>query len=176
VKRLTVAAFVVVLALLGAAPSAWATGLTGSDPADGAELATAPQRVTLTFDEPVDPDLVVIFVTGADGVSWPVGEITASGNTLTMPVTPAGPAGRCSLRYTVASRTEPLSGTVTFTLATPAPSPTATTSADPEPDPVARRDEERRGGVPAWVWLAGAAVIAGIAVGTLLARGRDTRG
>lgn len=53
------------------------TQLTGSNPGRGARVAVAPTRTTLTFDEPVDPDLVVIFTTGADGVSWPGSEITA---------------------------------------------------------------------------------------------------
>ncbi len=173
-RRLTAALVLVVVAVLGAPPSASAdTTLTGSDPADGAEVAAAPERISLTFSAPVEPDLVVIFVTGADGVTWPVGEITANGNTLTMPVTAAGPAGRCTVRYSIASEDDPVSGQLSFTMTTAAPS-RAPTSAAAEPDPVADAERAKDEGVPLWVWLAVGAAVAGVAVGVLFGRTRGS--
>lgn len=170
VTRCALAVVVAVLAVLGAAPGAWArTDLTTSEPVDGASVGVAPERITLTFDEPVDPDLAVIFVTGADGLPWPAGEITAAGNALTMAVTPSGPAGPCIVRYNIASD-HPISGEVRFTLTEPAPSRAPTTT-ERAPNPVAEpAGSGGSGGVPLWLWLLLGAVLVGVVVGVVVAR------
>jgi copper resistance protein C len=178
VTRLVAGALVAILAVLTTAPSAWAqTELTGSDPANGAALAVAPDRITLTFSEPVDADLAVIFVTGGDGRTWPVGEITASGNTLTMPVTPAGPAGQCAITYNIALEDHPLNGVVRFTLTKPAPSSPSTPSTTvPAPPPQPDATTEDSGGSSMWAWVVIGAVIVGVAVGLVVAgSARDRR-
>jgi methionine-rich copper-binding protein CopC len=171
VTRLLTCLLTALFALLLTAPAAVAQDkLTGSDPAEGASVATAPTSVTLTFDGPVKADLAVIFVTGADGRVWDAGEITASGDSLTMPVTPSGPAGRCTIEYNLASD-DPASGQVHFTLTTAPPSPPPTTAAPASStagDPVAEQAERPRGS-SLWIWVAVGAVIVGVAVGVLFA-------
>jgi methionine-rich copper-binding protein CopC len=169
VTRLLSCLLAALFALLVAAPAAVAQDeLTGSDPAEGASVATAPRAVTLTFGGPVKADLAVIFVTGADGRVWDAGAITASGDSLTMPVTPSGPAGRCTIEYNIASD-HPLSGAVHFTLTAPAPSSPPTTAAPAGPttgDPVEAQADRPRGS-SLWIWVAVGAVIVGVAVGVL---------
>jgi copper resistance protein C len=177
--RVLAGVLVVILALLGTAPVAAASAeLTGSDPAQGATLATAPRKITLTFSEPVDPDLVVIFVTGGDGRSWRVGAITASGNTLTMPVTPAGPAGHCTVEYSIAGAAQRVHGSVRFTLTAAPPSlpPPTTTRASAGPTPAAGEPGPGSGGVPIWVWVLIGACIAGVGVGVMIAGAMRARG
>jgi methionine-rich copper-binding protein CopC len=170
VRRLVIGALVAVLTMLVTAPGAWAQAeLTGSDPAEGAELARAPERITLTFSEPVDPNGSVVFVLGADGRTWQVGEITASGGTLTMPVTPSGPAGQCRVVYNIVGKDRPLSGEVRFTLTAPAPNappPTSVAEEVAEPDPITGEPEN---GVPMWVWILAGAIVFGVAVGLVVA-------
>ncbi|MGH3758049.1 copper resistance CopC family protein [Actinophytocola sp.] len=183
-KRVAVAVVVsAVLAALGTAPGTAAgtaadITLTGSDPAEGAALAAAPERITLTFSEPVDPELVVIFVTGADRVAWTVGEITAEGNTLTMPVNSSGPAGPCIARYTIASGDDPVRGTVSFTLTEPVASRPATAAAEPTALTAIAGRRAGDGGdiVPLWIWVVLGSAAAGLAVGALLVRRRTPRG
>jgi copper resistance protein C len=174
VTRLGICLLAALLALVTAAPGAVAQAvLTGSDPADGASVAAAPRSVTLTFSGPVNAELAVIFVTGADGRAWDSGEITASGDSLTMPVTPAGPAGKCTISYNIADDKRPASGEVRFTLTAPAPSLPPTTesaseSAAPEEDPVEAAADEPRGS-SLWIWVLVGAVIVGVAVGVVFA-------
>lgn len=50
------------------APAALAhAALAGSNPADGAELETAPEQVTVTFTEDIQPQFAAMTVVGADG-------------------------------------------------------------------------------------------------------------
>lgn len=178
-KRLTVA-LVAVLAVLGMAPSAWAQAeLTDSDPAEGAELADPPTKITLTFSEPVDPDLAVISVAGADGILWTVGEVSATDSALTMTVTPSGPAGRCTISYNIASDDDPASGSVKFTLAKPVPAPSNPPTTTPVDAtslyPASSVPDDSGGGLPLWVWVVIGAVVVGLALGAVTMRRGGTR-
>lgn len=181
-KRLPIIAALAVLATLWTAPNAWAhTELIASDPAKDAQVATAPQQLTLTFSEPIDPTLAKVTVAGADGTAWTVGVIAGSGATLTVPVTPAGPAGLYTISYTITSADgDPVTGTVAFTLTTAVPTPTTTTTtttttapaeSSAAPDPAAQPTDAGDGGLPAWVWIVlGLVVVAVIVVGLLVRR------
>lgn len=180
-KRLTTAALLAVLALLGTAPTAWAhTELTSSNPAEGAQVATPPTALTLTFNEPVDPAAATVTVTGTDGTAWTVGPITAADTTLTVPVTAAGQAGQYTIDYRIISADgDPVRGAVKFTLTTaiapPATSSTATTTTDAPPaEPpaaAAQSSTAGQGGLPVWVWIVlGLAVVAAVVVAVLVRR------
>ncbi|WP_020672203.1 copper resistance CopC family protein [Amycolatopsis nigrescens] len=173
---LAVTIFSTAAALFGA-PAAFAhSRLVSSDPAKDATVATAPARTVLEFNEPLEQQFPELAVTGPDGVSdWAGGPPAVSGNKLTAPLKPLGPAGVYTIRYRVVSADgHPVSGTVPFTLGTPgsgvaAPAPARAPVAAPPPeaDPV-----------PLWPWLAGAAVLlgAGFAVATRIASpARKTR-
>ncbi|MGH3878757.1 MAG: copper resistance protein CopC [Actinophytocola sp.] len=109
-------------------------------------------------------------MTGADGVTWWVGDITADGNTLTMPITPAEPAGPCKINYEVVSAAgDPVSGEVAFTLARAVPA----TSTPPAPTESAAgpiTGAADSGGPSGWIWVVVAAVGVGLVVGLVLAR------
>ncbi|MEU7529006.1 copper resistance CopC family protein [Saccharothrix sp. NPDC042600] len=200
-KRLALSALVA-LGLLAAAPAAWAhTELIGSDPADGASLPQPPTRLTLTFSEPVPAESATVTVTAPDGTAWTVGEVSASGATLAVPVTPgASPAGQYVVSWQVESLDgDFVSGKTTFTLAGAPPAPPAvTTTAAPATSappaatsssvaptgtaaPAATASSTARavpaeggGGFPVWGWVVGALVVvaAGVALALRL-RGRS---
>lgn len=198
-KRLALSALVA-LGLLAAAPAAWAhTELIGSDPANGATLPQPPTRLTLTFSEPVPAESATVTVTAPDGTGWTVGEVSASGATLAVPVTPgASPAGQYVVSWQVESLDgDFVSGRTTFTLAAaPAPPPAvpttapAVTSAPPAvtssaaptgtatpvatAPPTTQAVPAEEGGFPVWAWVVGALVVvaAGVALALRL-RGRS---
>ena len=68
------------LATLGLAGTASAHAtLIGSDPADGADVQTAPTDVTLTFDDSLENFEPVVTVTGPDGNQYQTGTTTIDG-------------------------------------------------------------------------------------------------
>ncbi|MEV6110513.1 copper resistance CopC family protein [Streptomyces sp. NPDC051940] len=121
-----------------AAPAAAHTGLEGSDPADGAALSAAPQRITLTFNEPVRAAYTRLSLTVDRGEPLAVGKPAVSGGTVTLAPPKEAPAGRWTVGYRVVSEDgHPVSGTVSFTVreapSTPSPQASPTTSG-PAPD------------------------------------------
>jgi hypothetical protein len=171
--------------VLSAAPAAAHTRLIGSNPAEGAALATAPTRVELTFSEPVGPGPLT--VRGADGTAWTVSAPTGSGAVVAADVVPAGPAGVYTLDYEVtATDGHALRGTVTFSLTTAVPAPTTTTTTTTTPpttkgtptgapitDAVPVVEDQ---GLPQWAWwliiVGGVVIVAAIAGGFVRARRR----
>lgn len=153
-----------------ASPAAAHAGLVGSDPADAATLAEAPQQVTLTFSEEVR-EPAYVFVTGPDGRTHETGEVEVVGAVTTQAVeVPEQSAGDWSIAYRVVSSDgHPISGQLTFTVesdgsptsapsatpsdestATPSAEPTATPTTEPGPDSAAdsEADSEGNGGAP----------------------------
>ena len=115
------------LALVGfALPASAHTELTGSDPADGATVITAPASVTLSFNEGVQDFALSVVVTGPDGTQYAAGEPVADGTSVTTTVNPLGSAGIYTVAYRIVSADDhPVTGQVTFAYAPP---PVATTS------------------------------------------------
>ncbi|MFB9691346.1 copper resistance CopC family protein [Amycolatopsis plumensis] len=184
-RHVAAAMLVAVTALLAtAAPASAHAGLKSSNPAEGASLATAPSKIELTFGEAVKPDTIT--VTGADGTKWETGAPTVTDAVVTVPVTPAGPAGKYVIAYKVTSEDgDPVSGTVNFTLtAAVAPSTTAaptTSSSAAAPSstapptsatPTPQAQSDSGGGLPAWVWILIAVVVVAVLAGVILARRR----
>src|SRR4051794_27061631 len=115
--------------LATATPALAHTGLKSSDPADGASVATAPTRVSLTFEEAVGIPDQPISIVGPGGAAWQVGKATVDGATVTAPVTATGPAGAYTLNYSIiADDGDAVTGKVAFTLTAAA---TPTTAAAP---------------------------------------------
>lgn len=148
---------VVLLGLLAGVPTAAAHAqLKSSNPADGAQLKTAPKQITLQFGESVDAGFATVTVLGPDGKShWEAGKAQADSAKVSAPLRPLGPKGRYVIKYRVLSADgHPVSGSVTFSLqhaghGTPAPAAAGSTTAGKSPE----------GGVPLWVWCVGAAVL-----------------
>ncbi|WNM37330.1 copper resistance protein CopC [Micromonospora halotolerans] len=174
--------------LLPAAPAAAHNSLTGSDPKNGARLATAPKRVELTFLAAPAPATTKITITGPDNVAAAGGAPTFAGKRVSVPFTP-GEAGLYIVAYRVGSTDgHPVSGEIRFTLTTgtaaapPSATPAATGAAPSTPpttsgvSPTPAADEAEDDGGTGWLWAVGAAVVL-VALGAgLLLRRRSTRG
>ncbi|MEU8181647.1 copper resistance CopC family protein [Micromonospora sp. NPDC049047] len=101
--------------LLPAAPAAAHNSLTGSDPRDGARVATAPARIELRFLAKPAPTTTKITITGPDNVVAG-GPPVFAGSRVRVPFTPAA-AGLYIVGYQLASGDgHPVKGEVRFTL------------------------------------------------------------
>ncbi len=132
---LVVAALLALCALLaGASPAAAHAQLIGTDPADGALLETAPEAVTLSFNEPVrltDREITVYDAEGRTVAS----EAAASDSDVVVDLPDADTLGRGSFTvawFVVSTDGHPISGSLTFSvgqrsarIAEPPPSPTS---------------------------------------------------
>lgn len=160
--------------LLGAGQALAHARLLGSDPADGATLPTAPQRVSLHFNEAMPADFSTVTVTGPDGAAWQTGPVTADGTTLAVALRPLGPAGRYEIGYRVISDDgHPVTGAVAFVLAAPGPgasAPPATTAAAPAP--AVASSAPGGDSTPVWPWIAGAVLLVAAGVVAALRLGR----
>lgn len=128
-----VAAALVALALvvLGAAPASAHAELIGSDPAEGAVVETAPDTVTLTFNEPVRLTSQEIAVYDAAGEQVEAAS-RAGGTEVTVGLTGATDLadGTYVVSWNVLSGDgHPISGALTFSVG----APSASVSAPPEP-------------------------------------------
>lgn len=110
--------------------------LLSSDPADGAVLEEAPERLTLVFSAEQLPLGAATSVTGPDGQEWAEGSPDVDGTTVVQPLAPGMPAGDYAVAWrSVAGDGHPVSGTLAFTVGAPAsrPEPAAPEPAVPEP-------------------------------------------
>lgn len=171
-----------VVAMLGLATPALAHNvLISSDPAKDAKLDTGPSTITLTFDAPVQSgDVNQVAVTGPDGGKWTDGVVKVSGNVVTAPVRPLGPAGEYTVGYRILSDDgHPVSSEVKFTLTkagtgTPA-APQANNPAGSANGGQHNEGSGSGGGVPIWVWIAGAVVLLGIGLTLALRTGKGSK-
>ncbi|MFC0504121.1 copper resistance CopC family protein [Micromonospora costi] len=184
---------------LPAKPAAAHNSLTGSDPRDGARIATAPARIELRFLSRLDPGTTKITVTGPDNVAAAGGAPSFDGGRVRVPFKP-GRAGLYIIGYEVASGDgHPVKGEVRFTLTSGTPadpsasaspsggaaptasSPAASPSSGPAPETagpdaaspsaVAVPAADERDETSGWLWAAGALVLlAALAAGFLLRR------
>ena len=150
-----------------ASPAFAHNSLTGSNPADDAVLDAGPSEVVLTFDQPVQEGegLNSIAVTGPDGEQWQGGTATVDSNVVSAPVRELGPSGTYTIGYRIVSADgHPVSGELTFTLST-AGNGTPAVEGDPgwiDANTGTGGDSGGDdGGMPIWVWLAGAVVLLG---------------
>ncbi|GAA2884317.1 copper resistance protein CopC [Streptosporangium fragile] len=194
-RRLLTVLLLACAALLGAvAPAQAHNVLIGSDPKDGAELATGPQRITLTFDQPVRQGFTQISVTGPDGTRWEDGKTTVDKAEVSVGVKPLGPAGKYVVGYRILSSDgHPVSNKITFTLTAPgpaaagqtsatpaptasaAPAPAASAAAPQQPDLGAQAAEAAQNGGAgmAVLWIAGSIVLLGGATVVAMRRTRE---
>ncbi|MET8832954.1 copper resistance CopC family protein [Micromonospora sp. NPDC004540] len=177
--------------LLPAVPAAAHNSLTGSDPKNGARVATAPKRVELRFLASPAPATTKITITGPDNVPAAGGAPTFAGNRVSVPFTP-GAAGLYIVAYRVGSADgHPVTGEIRFTLtrgtaaAPPSATATPTTAAPSTPpaspatsavSPPPAADEVDSDGGTGWLWAAGAAVVLVALGGGLLLRRRSAGG
>lgn len=143
-----------------AAPAASAhSRLIASDPADGAELAQGPARVTLTFNEPVQSTYAVLTVVGPDDHFWQSGEPIVRGDEISVGLRELGPAGEYRINYRVTSADgHVVSGQRAFEL-------TMAGSGEPGPPVEGAEESTSDGGTPVWYFIIGAAVILVVGLG-----------
>lgn len=140
---------------LAAGPAAAHSTVVSSDPADGATIDTGPQRATITFNEPLQPNFPAMTVVGPDGNLWSTGEPVVEGRNLSIAVGELGPAGVYRMAYRVTSADgHVVDGERTFTLSTPG-------NGTPGPAANAQGSDGGSGGIPVWVYLVGAIVLFG---------------
>ncbi|GAA0559699.1 hypothetical protein GCM10009533_66170 [Saccharopolyspora spinosporotrichia] len=135
-------------------PAAAHTALLESSPADGATLRQPPAEAWLRLSDPIDPNLVTVTLTGADGRQLPLPAPTARDTTLTQPL-PHLDNDRYALAYRIVSADgHPVTGAISFTVDAPLPSTTPTPAPAPAGTPQPAADE---GSAVLW-WAGGAAV------------------
>ncbi|MEU8155675.1 copper resistance CopC family protein [Micromonospora sp. NPDC048986] len=127
--------------LVPATPAAAHNQLTGSNPRDGARVASAPARIELRFLAKPSPTTTKITITGPDNVVAG-GTPAFDGSRVRVPFKPAA-AGLYIVGYQLASSDgHPVKGEVRFTLTTgtaadPSASPSAAASTNPAGSPSA---------------------------------------
>lgn len=173
-RRLATATLLALATLLGFATPALAHNtLTSSDPAKDAAIEVAPDKVTLTFDQAVQAggsDRVInqVVVNGPGGTQWVKGPVEADGNVVTAALEPLGPKGEYKIGYRVLSADgHPVSGEIPFTLTKAGTGEPIGTSAPDGEQQAGDDPTSDSGGVPLWVWIAGAAGL--LIVGVVLA-------
>ncbi|GEM33635.1 hypothetical protein NN3_46420 [Nocardia neocaledoniensis NBRC 108232] len=172
----TAAAFVAVLAALAltAGPAAAHAALSGSDPADGARIDTAPTQVNLTFNEAIQSTFAALTVVGPDGQHYERSEPKTQGKTLSTDLTGLGPAGVYTVGFRVVSEDgHPIQGSYTFDLTKAAPTTAADsgTPASPTTQPAAAETDESNG-FPMWIWAVAVVVLLGGGLAVVLGAAR----
>lgn len=166
---------VLALVLGWAWPAAAHTALFSVDPADGATLDAAPDRIVLTFNEPIrQPSDASVSVDGSTRDA----DVRVDGPRLVVTLAEPVP-GSYEINYRVISADgHPVSGTSGFTVAGATQSPGAQTPDEPSeaPSPVAS-DSDDESGVPPALWgVLGAVVVLGVAAFAVISlRGRSSR-
>ncbi|MGW0250675.1 copper resistance CopC family protein [Nocardia goodfellowii] len=156
--------------VVGAGPAAAHSAPIASVPADGASIDASPGKVSITFNEDLQPTFQSLTVVGPpDRNLWSKGQPVVAGNTISMEVGDLGPAGEYTVAFRVTSADgHPVSGTRTFTLTkagTGTPGPRADAKSTGTGD-------EGDGGIPLWVFIAGAVVLFGGGLAFALFGGR----
>ncbi|MFF0208211.1 copper resistance protein CopC [Streptomyces althioticus] len=107
--------------LAGAAPASAHAALTGSDPAQGAVVDTAPSQVSLTFSEPVAVGDDSVRVLDPKGERVDKGDpANPSGTTYSVPLVSGLPDGTYTVAYQVVSAdSHPVAGAFTFSIGAP---------------------------------------------------------
>lgn len=159
-------------ALLGAGTASAHSAAIGSSPENGAQIDTSPARVSVTFNEELQPNYPSMTVTGPDGNLWSKGEPKVEGSSVSIEVGELGPAGVYTIAYRVTSADgHAVKDKRTFTLTkagTGTPGPKANSSA---------KSEGSDGGVPLWIFIVGAVVLfgGGLAFALLGGRGKQRK-
>lgn len=168
--RIAVAIAGSLLGLLAFAGTAAAhNALTGSDPADGAAVSVGGDRVTLTFDQPVQPGPGnKIAVTGPGKTLWATGSVRVDGTEVSRDLARLGAKGEYTVGYRVLSADgHVVRGNVSFTL---------TRDGGGTPVGTQAEAEEPGSGLPIWAWALGAVALLGVGLVFALRVGGEADG
>ncbi|WP_345349027.1 copper resistance CopC family protein [Rhodococcus olei] len=118
-RVLAVAVLTALAALTGIGVAGAHSAVIATSPEAGASIATGPDQVSVTFNEPLQESFASLTVVGPDGNLWSKGDPTVTGPTVSVPVGALGPVGEYTIAYRVTSADgHPVSGTSRFTLTT----------------------------------------------------------
>lgn len=159
-RRLVVAGLLAGVAVATlATPASAHDVLVGSDPGAGSSISVSPTEVRFDFDAPVQFGDDTIVVLGPNGTHWErTRNATVTGDSVSTPIAPLGPAGVYTASYHVISADgHPVTGDITFTL-------TKAGNGTPVPQSATSTSSDGGGGVPVWVWLVLAVVVLGAAL------------
>lgn len=176
-RWLTAILAVALASMLTAAPAFAHAALIASDPVDGARLDASPTRVTLTFNQDVEPQFAAVTISGPDGTAYADGDVRVDGPNAAVAVKPLGPAAAYVVAYRVISADgHPISGQYTFQLTEAAPAVTTSAAPAAEPAtsaaPTAAPAAPEGQGFPVWIVAAvTGAVMAGLALVMIRRRG-----
>jgi methionine-rich copper-binding protein CopC len=156
VATVVLAMSLIVMAVAGAgAASAHATRVA-TDPVENAELSQAPQKVSATFNETLQPQFAAMTVVGPDGNLWSSGDPHVDGAVVSVGVRPLGPAGTYTVNYRVTSADgHVVSGSWSFRL---------TVASTGTPGPSASTTQPSGDGIPVWPFFVAASVIVAVGV------------
>ncbi|CAN5229582.1 copper resistance protein CopC [soil metagenome] len=169
--RFLVAAILMMgLSLAGSAIASAHAVLVASDPAAEVSLPVNPARVNATFNEQMQPAFAAMTVIGPDGGQYSDGNVEVQGAVISVGVRPGGPAGDYTVNYRATSADgHVVSGAWTYTVTESPPLPTDSASSTPVPtsaaaptttaSAAAAQPASADGGIPAWPFVVGAAVI-----------------
>lgn len=146
------AAAAAMLVGLLAGPAAAHSALIGSTPEQGAQVATAPERVTLTFNEELKPAYAILKIVGPDNNFWQPTDPTVSGKEMSVDLNGLGPVGVYKINYRVTSADgHPVEGQISFELTQPGTGQPGAMADDWQP--------ESDHGVPAWPFIVGGVIV-----------------
>jgi hypothetical protein len=151
VATVVLAMSLIVMAVGGAgAASAHATRVA-TDPVENTELSQAPQKVSATFNETLQPQFAAMTVVGPDGNLWSAGDPQVTGAVVSVGVRPLGPSGTYTVNYRVTSADgHVVSGSWSFRL---------TVASTGTPGPSASATNPSGDGIPVWPFFVAAGVI-----------------
>ncbi|MFE5707502.1 copper resistance protein CopC [Rhodococcus koreensis] len=154
VKVIAVGLLTMLASMLGAGTALAHSVVISSTPENGAEIASGPERVSVTFNEALQESFASLTVVGPDGNLWTKGDPVVEGPTVSAELGELGPAGVYTVAFRVTSADgHPVSGTRTFTLTqegTGTPGAAADSSG-----------ESGSGGVPLWPFIVAGVVVFG---------------
>ncbi|MFC3963823.1 copper resistance CopC family protein [Nocardia jiangsuensis] len=157
------------LVTMGTGTAAAHSIVVGSVPTDGSSVEAGPERVSVTFNEPLQPSFPALTVVGPDNHFWQQGDPVVDGATVSVPVGELGPAGTYTIAFRVTSADgHAVNGTRTFTL---------TRAGSGTPGAEVSAAGEGPGGIPVWIFVAGGVLIfaGGLAIALAGGRGRGKR-
>ena len=103
VASVTLILGLVIAALAGAGVASAHAVRVATDPVENAELSQAPQKVSATFNEKLQPQFAAMTVVGPDGNLWSTGDPHVVGAVISVGVLPLGPSGTYTVNYRVTS-------------------------------------------------------------------------
>ncbi|WKG03329.1 copper resistance CopC family protein [Mycolicibacterium sp. HK-90] len=140
-------------ALIGAPAASAHAARVAAEPAEHSSLSSAPQRVSATFNEALQPAFANMTVIGPDNNMWSEGDPSVAGAVISVGVRPLGPAGTYTVNYRVTSADgHVVSGSWSFDL---------TVAGTGTPGPAASAPEQSDGGIVVWPFVLVAVVLIG---------------